>query len=184
MFNTASELSNGIIVVKGARLKKIVLTILLVAAVALGGYVVFLIFFDDSTTNPATTTGSSINNETTATNQSSEPPTQDAPLSFDFAQPKKSAHYVSNTPEHGDVLGSLPQEVVVTFNFDLSNKSTISVTKDGKEVSTGSVTIDSDKLVMRKKVVQDSGTGLYTVNYNACWPDGSCHDGQFQFGVE
>jgi plastocyanin len=21
------------------------------------------------------------------------------------------------------------------------------------------------------------------VIYNACWPDGSCHDGQFQFGV-
>lgn len=184
MFNTASELSNGIIAAKGARLKKPILTILLVAVVALGGYVVFSIFFDDSTTNPATTTGSSVNNGTTATNQSAEPPTQDTSLGFNFTQPKKSAYYVSNTPEHGDVLGSLPQEVVIAFNFDLSNKSTISVTKDGKEVSTGSVTIDPDKLVMRKKVAQDSGTGLYTVNYNACWPDGSCHDGQFQFGVE
>jgi len=31
---------------------------------------------------------------------------------------------------------------------------------------------------------QDSPDGLYTVSYKACWPDGSCHDGHFQFIID
>jgi hypothetical protein len=30
----------------------------------------------------------------------------------------------------------------------------------------------------------DAGAGLYLVKYTACWPDGSCHDGQFAFAVK
>jgi plastocyanin len=38
---------------------------------------------------------------------------------------------------------------------------------------------------MLKKAVESSpGAGLYTVQYKACWPDGSCHDGRFSFTID
>jgi methionine-rich copper-binding protein CopC len=102
---------------------------------------------------------------------------------FNFDPVKKSAHYVNNVPAHASVLNSAPDKVTITFNFDLSPSSSISVIKDGKEVSTGATLISQDKLVLTKAISSQSA-GLYTVKYNACWPDGSCHDGQFQFGVK
>ncbi len=37
---------------------------------------------------------------------------------------------------------------------------------------------------MRRKMDSASPDGLYTVNYKACWADGSCHDGNFQFAID
>ena len=31
---------------------------------------------------------------------------------------------------------------------------------------------------------QTAPDGLYTVNYKACWPDGSCDEGSFQFVID
>jgi len=73
---------------------------------------------------------------------------------------------------------------VVDFNFDLAKGSNIQITKDGKNYSLGETTIDPSKLSMRRKMDPNSLDGLYLVTYKACWADGSCHDGEFQFKID
>lgn len=102
---------------------------------------------------------------------------------FKFDDPRKSAHYVSNTPEHASTLTEAPGSVAITFNFDLAKPSSISVKKDGKEYAIGETLISADKLTLSRQLMADLPNGLYTVTYRACWPDTSCHDGQFQFGI-
>ena len=101
-----------------------------------------------------------------------------------FGTPKKSLHYESNIPEHGSTLPANPVNVVINFNFDLSSKSSIEIAKDGKEYGLGDTVIDSNKLAMRRNFSQNAPDGIYAVTYNACWPDGSCHDGSFKFSVD
>ena len=101
-----------------------------------------------------------------------------------FSNPKKSAHYESNTPEHGSTLAGVPINVVINFNFDLAAPSEINIEKDGKEYGIGRTEIDENKLTLRRNLDPNSPNGTYTVNYNACWPDGSCHDGSFQFAID
>lgn len=103
---------------------------------------------------------------------------------FNFENPKKSAHWESNTPAHGAILAGVPINVVINFNFDLAAPSEIKIQKDGKDWGVGETTIDSNKLTLRRKMDPTAPDGLYTVVYKACWPDGSCHDGQFQFALD
>ncbi|TSC79108.1 MAG: hypothetical protein G01um101433_5 [Parcubacteria group bacterium Gr01-1014_33] len=103
---------------------------------------------------------------------------------FEFATPKKSAHYENNTPLHGAILAGMPLNIVVDVNFDLAKPSSISVMNGGKEYGAGETMIDANKLAMRRKMEQNAPDGLYSVSYNACWPDGSCHDGNFQFAID
>jgi plastocyanin len=101
-----------------------------------------------------------------------------------FSNPKKSAHYESNTPAHGSVLASSPINIVIDFNFDLISKSSISITDTNNvEYGVGDILVDDNKLALRREVAT-LPDGLYTVNYSACWPDGSCHKGYFQFAVD
>jgi methionine-rich copper-binding protein CopC len=102
---------------------------------------------------------------------------------FIFSTPKKTAHYVSNTPEHGAILTSVPKEVQITFNFDLGVNSNIAVTREGKDYSSGNTIVSGDRLTLSKTLQSDMPNGQYTVSYTACWPDGSCYDGNFQFAV-
>src|SRR3990172_502096 len=97
---------------------------------------------------------------------------------------KKSAHYESNTPAHGSVLAGVPVNVAIDFNFDLGPGSSISIKTDDKEYGSGETIMDSNKLTMRRNTNPNAPDGLYTVNYKACWPDGSCHDGYFQFTID
>ncbi len=101
-----------------------------------------------------------------------------------FSNPKKSAHYESNTPLHGSILADAPINVVIDFNFDLAVKSIIKIEKDGIDYGLGESVIDDNKLSMRRSMDSSSPDGVYTVMYNACWPDGSCHDGNFQFAID
>lgn len=101
-----------------------------------------------------------------------------------FENPKKSAHYESNTPAHGATLAGVPVNVTIDFNFDLANGSSISITNGGKEYTTGKTIIDSNLLAMRRNVDPSTPDGIYTVSYKACWADGSCHDGSFQFAID
>lgn len=101
-----------------------------------------------------------------------------------FSNPKKSAHYESNTPEHGSILADVPINIVINFNFDLAPPSSISIKKDEIEYGVSESMIDSNKLAMRRQMNPDSPDGIYTVIYNACWPDKSCHDGLFQFKID
>ncbi|MBI2327066.1 copper resistance protein CopC [Candidatus Curtissbacteria bacterium] len=103
---------------------------------------------------------------------------------FKFENPKKSAHYESNTPAHGAVLAGVPINVVIDFNFDLAEGSAISIKNDGREYGIADVVIDKNKLAMRRKMDPAAPDGVYTVSYKACWPDGSCHEGNFQFAID
>ena len=103
---------------------------------------------------------------------------------FTFGIEKKSAHYESNTPAHRAILAGPPINIVIDFNFDLALPSTISVMQNGIEYSTGETIIDNNKLSMRRMFNKSAPDGLYEVKYNACWPDGSCHDGNFQFAID
>jgi plastocyanin/methionine-rich copper-binding protein CopC len=105
-------------------------------------------------------------------------------MTYTFANPKKSAHYESNTPAHGMVLAGVPVNVVIDFNFDLHDKSDIRILKDGTDYGTGPTTVDPNRLTLRRSMDPQAPDGLYTVMYNACWPDGSCHDGSFQFVID
>jgi plastocyanin/methionine-rich copper-binding protein CopC len=123
--------------------------------------------------------------------QETEQPVQDTTTQTDntdsryaFSTPQKSAHYESNTPEHGALLAAAPINVVIDFNFDLAAPSSISITKDGKEYGTGELSIDQNKLSMRRSVDPAAPDGLYEVSYKACWPDKSCHDGHFEFVID
>lgn len=101
-----------------------------------------------------------------------------------FSDPKKSAHYESNTPEHASNLAAVPINIVINFNFDLAAPSEIKIEKDGKDWGANETQIDENKLSMRRNMDPSAPDGVYTVNYNACWPDGSCHDGHFQFAID
>lgn len=101
-----------------------------------------------------------------------------------FVNPKKSAHFESNTPAHGAILAGVPVNVVADFNFDLAKPSSVKIEKNGQDFGAGETIIDENKLSMRRKMDSSSPNGIYTVDYNACWPDGSCHQGNFQFAID
>ena len=94
-----------------------------------------------------------------------------------------AAHFVSSTPSHGTKLAQAPPAVALKFNFTLGSGSTVSVTKDGKPVNTAAPTVSADKLTLTGALPADSGSGVYIVDYKACWPDNSCHIGKFAFTV-
>lgn len=142
------------------------LLVLVVTVVVIGG--VYYLIQKSPSPGEQTPTSSVSNSET----------------SFKFDNPKKSAHYESSTPAHGSILAGVPINIVIDFNFDLATPSSISISKDGKEYGVGNTTIDSNKLTMRRNLDPDALDGAYKVSYNACWPDGSCHDGYFQFTID
>ena len=103
-----------------------------------------------------------------------------------FERPKKSAHWESNTPEHGSTLADAPINIVIDFNFDLTPPSIISVTSasDGKDYAVGETAIDKNGLVLRRSFDHGAPDGLYSVKYTACWSATSCHEGNFQFAID
>jgi methionine-rich copper-binding protein CopC len=115
--------------------------------------------------------------------QASEKPKLEDSVSK-FSDPIKSAHYVSNVPEHGSTLAEKPGSVAITFNFDLAAPSSISIKHDGREYGSGETLISSNKLTLSRQLSADLPNGLYDVRYRACWPDKSCHDGFFQFAIK
>lgn len=137
--------------------------------------VVFTALILSSCTFPfgSQTTNSSQTSQKTSSNQT-----------INFQTPKKSAHYETNTPSHAQTLAGVPKNVVIDFNFDLAKPSEIKIEKDSKDYGQGETTIDTNKLTLRRQMDPTSPDGLYTVNYNACWPDGSCHSGNFQFAID
>ncbi len=96
----------------------------------------------------------------------------------------KSAHFESSTPAHNSFLPAAPPQVAIDFNFDLSGQSTINILKDDVEYATGVTTVDTNKLAMRRPMDSTAPDGTYLVKYKACWPDGSCHNGQFNFHLQ
>lgn len=108
-----------------------------------------------------------------------------------IAAPKKAAHFASSTPAHGQILAGAPTNVVIDFNFDLAAKSSLYITREGAGemgFGSGETMIDENKLSMRQRfsptLSPEDWNGLYTVRYEACWPDRSCSHGQFQFRID
>ncbi|MBM3276286.1 MAG: copper resistance protein CopC, partial [Candidatus Sericytochromatia bacterium] len=79
-------------------------------------------------------------------------------------------HFVDSAPGHGQAFKQAPPAVVINFNFNLHEKSSLTVTRDGAAVAIGAVAIDPNKLTMRASLPAGSGDGLYVVGYKACWP--------------
>lgn len=146
----------------------VLLITLLAAAIAGGGW--YVLIREDKAAAPSTTSPPATNT------QSQEV--------VSFATAKKSAHFETSTPAHGSTLADVPVDVVIDFNFDLASNSTIKITKDGKDYGTGNATIDSNKLSMRRQMDKSAPEGVYTVEYKACWPDRTCHDGYHQFAID
>lgn len=94
-----------------------------------------------------------------------------------------TAHFVDSAPKHGTTVTQAPDKVVLNFNFTLSEASTITVSKDGAMVATAKPTFSANKLTMSAPFPANAGKGLYQVDYKACWPDNSCHNGRFAFTV-
>src|SRR3989344_5620718 len=85
-----------------------------------------------------------------------QPNQQMSKVQYVFENPKKSAHFESNTPAHGMVLAGIPINVVIDFNFDLAKPSSIKIEMDGKDLGVGETVVDENKLAMRRKMVPDS----------------------------
>ena len=113
------------------------------------------------------------------------PNTVAAPQAITFGTPVKSAHFEDSTPRHGQILADAPIAIVINFNFDLSEPSSIKVLdQSGQEYQAGKLTIDQNKLALRQSLQPDLPDGKYQVEYTACWPDQTCHDGQFEFAID
>ena len=94
-----------------------------------------------------------------------------------------AAHFVGSNPRHGTALAQAPAQLVLNFNFTLSEASSIMVTRDGVAVSASKPTFSNNKLTMSTTLPASAGKGLYQVDYKACWPDNSCHSGRFAYTV-
>lgn len=95
-----------------------------------------------------------------------------------------AAHYVDSAPAHGQKFAAVPARVLINFNFTLSDSSIMRVTKDGAALVIGKPVFDERNLSMSVTLPPGSGDGLYVVDYKACWPDRSCHDGRFAFTAD
>ena len=100
-------------------------------------------------------------------------------------QQVKTPHFLDSTPFHGEVYSAQPINVTVNFDFDLAQKSKISVISlNGSEWTEDEVLIEDNKTALKKNLKQGAPDGWYFVKYTTCWPDGSCHDGQFNFSID
>ncbi|MDP2671777.1 MAG: plastocyanin/azurin family copper-binding protein [bacterium] len=98
---------------------------------------------------------------------------------------KKTPHFLDSTPLHNETYAAQPINVTINFDFDLSDKSRVSVTdKSGKEWSEGEVLIEDSKTALKRMLKGEMLNGEYLVKYTACWPDDSCHEGNFSFTID
>jgi methionine-rich copper-binding protein CopC len=102
----------------------------------------------------------------------------------DFGIPMKAAHYQSSTPSHGSVLSSVPSQVKINADMDMGPGGYIKVMKDGMDYGTGDAKLSADKKTLTRDIQANAPAGVYTVNYQLCWPDGSCHKGMYKFEVK
>ena len=112
-------------------------------------------------------------------------PTPESGQATSMTFPNKivAPHFVDSYPTHGDTLTQLPQELVLNFNFNLHADSAITLTRDVESVDLGQVTITPNQLSMRASIDEATRDGVYQADYDACWPDRSCHEGSIAFIV-
>ncbi len=97
----------------------------------------------------------------------------------------KSPHFLDSTPLHGEVYAAQPINVTLNFDFDLSRGSGISVTSEGsRQWQEGDAQIEDGGTALKISLQQGMPDGRYSVQYTACWPDKSCHEGRFFFVID
>lgn len=145
-----------------------------------GGY-----YFATSQKTATTISNSQINTQTPATGSIE---ISEKKVVGTFTQQKfeniKTPHFVSSEPDNNEIQTAVPSKVAISFNFDLGTNSKISVknTQSNANVTTGQAEISADKLTLSVPA-NLAQSGNYKVDYTACWPDGSCHNGSFGFSV-
>ena len=97
-----------------------------------------------------------------------------------FIQP---AHWVDSYPEHGAVLAAAPGSIVVNFNFDLHPTVTSAQVFVNDKMIPAAVSVEN-RVTLRIAPDGADKFGTWKVVLDACWPDASCHDGQFVFTVD
>lgn len=98
---------------------------------------------------------------------------------------RKTPHFVDSTPLHEDVYAAQPINITLNFDFDVAEGSSIVVkSADGREWQAGAATIEDRQTALQVPLVGGMPDGEYTVGYEACWPDGSCHEGRYTFTIE
>ena len=93
-------------------------------------------------------------------------------------------HFSASDPPNNALLAAPPARVTVAFSSDLGSGSFISVTIDGREVTTGSMILPIDNRSVSVNVSPAAGTGNYLVRYTPYWRDGSYTEGSFGFSVK
>ena len=103
-----------------------------------------------------------------------------APSSF-----VKTPHFLDSTPMHDEIYAGQPVNITINFDFDLAAGSEIFVVNNqGQQVTAGGVRIEDNNTALKRDLADQLADGKYKVLYKACWVDGSCHDGQFEFAIE
>jgi methionine-rich copper-binding protein CopC len=100
-----------------------------------------------------------------------------------FGTPMESPHWMNNTPAHGSTLSSVPANVFLDFDFDLGPGGNITMMMGGRDYGLGETMISADNRMMWRQMDPSAPDGTYNVTYSACWPDGTCDDGFFEFAV-
>ncbi|WP_414470339.1 copper resistance protein CopC [Methanobacterium sp. ACI-7] len=101
-----------------------------------------------------------------------------------FSNEANAPRLVDSIPSRGSTFTEAPINVATNFNEPLSRNSNITIKKEGINYDTGNTIIDTNRQVMRKRMVSDAPDGLYTVDYWACGQDGQCQYGSFQFRID
>lgn len=97
----------------------------------------------------------------------------------------KTPHFLDSTPLHDEVYAAQSINITINFDFDLAEASTITVrSADSKEWQDGPTVIEDAQTALQVPLKQGMLDGQYQVMYTACWPDKSCHNGQFSFGID
>lgn len=91
---------------------------------------------------------------------------------------------IESSPADGAQLDEPPTEVVLTFEGEITEDSTFTVTDaDGNEVGSGELDLEvADRNVLRGDV-SISEDGVYTVAYSIVGQDGDPIEGEISFGV-
>lgn len=93
-------------------------------------------------------------------------------------------HWLDSFPLPGATLAAPPAAIVVNFDFDLhATMSGAGVFVDEVELA-ARATVGADRRSLRIDLDGAGGPGQWRVALGACWPDGSCHEGQFLFRVD
>ncbi len=96
----------------------------------------------------------------------------------------KPPHFVDSFPRHDDTLTQAPEEIVVNFNFNLHPTATSATLRRNGATVPQALAVAADQLSLRLDLRGANGDGEWVVGLNACWPDASCHEGQFVFRVD